>query len=211
MVTMGQCILIDDQGEHVMRPGDCAAFPANDGNGHQFVNRTDKVAKFLVIGTKAPQEVATYSDVDLRVERAFAIFEAREPFARAFGGVGQRLRARFGGGGGGGERFKFGFSLCALSDRGGFSIQRLFQRGLGLVAIAGAERCGLLREARERGLRVLLQGLKTFGFFAIALRILIAAFDDALRLGEIALQANAHAFEAAEHGGGDHFLFAQGG
>lgn len=68
MVTMGECILIDDQGEHVMRPGDCAAFPANDGNGHQFVNRTDKVAKFLVIGTKAPQEVATYSDVDLRVE-----------------------------------------------------------------------------------------------------------------------------------------------
>ena len=68
MVTEGECILIDDQGEHVMRPGDCAAFPANDGNGHQFVNRTDKVATFLVVGTKAANEVATYSDVDLRVE-----------------------------------------------------------------------------------------------------------------------------------------------
>ncbi len=68
MVTMGECTLIDDQGEHVMRAGDCAAFPANDGNGHHFVNRTDKVAKFLVIGTRAANEVATYSDVDLRVE-----------------------------------------------------------------------------------------------------------------------------------------------
>jgi uncharacterized cupin superfamily protein len=68
MVTEGECTLIDDQGEHVMRPGDCAAFPANDGNGHHFVNRTDRVAKFLVVGTKAPREVATYSDVDLRVE-----------------------------------------------------------------------------------------------------------------------------------------------
>jgi uncharacterized cupin superfamily protein len=26
------------------------------------------VAKFLVIGTKAPREVATYSDIDLKVE-----------------------------------------------------------------------------------------------------------------------------------------------
>ena len=68
MVTEGECTLIDDQGEHIMRPGDCAAFPANNGNGHHFVNRTENVAKFLVIGTKAPREVATYSDVDLRVE-----------------------------------------------------------------------------------------------------------------------------------------------
>ncbi|WP_284162683.1 cupin domain-containing protein [Frigidibacter sp. SD6-1] len=68
MVTEGECTLIDNTGEHTMRPGDCAAFPAGDDNGHHFVNRTDKVAKFLVIGTKAPREVATYSDIDLRVE-----------------------------------------------------------------------------------------------------------------------------------------------
>jgi uncharacterized cupin superfamily protein len=68
MVTEGECTLIDDMGEHIMRPGDCAAFPANDGNGHHLVNRTDRIAKFLVVGTKAPREVGTYSDVDLRVE-----------------------------------------------------------------------------------------------------------------------------------------------
>ncbi|MCB2127443.1 MAG: transcriptional regulator, partial [Rhodobacteraceae bacterium] len=49
-------------------PGDCAAFPAGDTNGHHFLNRTDRVAKFLVVGTRAKHEVATYSDVDLMVE-----------------------------------------------------------------------------------------------------------------------------------------------
>ncbi len=68
MVLEGSCTLIDDNGEHAMAPGDCAAFPAGDGNGHHFVNRTDQPARFLVVGTKAPKEVATYADVDLRVE-----------------------------------------------------------------------------------------------------------------------------------------------
>ncbi|PZR00645.1 MAG: transcriptional regulator [Cereibacter sphaeroides] len=63
-VTEGECVMVIDSGEHVMRRGDCAAFPANDGDGHHFINRTDKVARFLVIGSKAPKEVATYSDVD---------------------------------------------------------------------------------------------------------------------------------------------------
>lgn len=67
MVTEGECTLIDDTGEHLMRSGDCAAFPADDGNGHHFVNRSDRPAQFLVIGTKAPREVATYSDHDLMV------------------------------------------------------------------------------------------------------------------------------------------------
>ena len=68
MVTEGECILVQDAGETVMRPGDCAAFPAGSTDGHHFINRTDTVAKFLVVGFKAPREVATYSDVDLRVE-----------------------------------------------------------------------------------------------------------------------------------------------
>ena len=70
MVTEGECTLIDDAGEHALRTGDCAAFPANDGNGHHLVNRTGSVARFLVVGSKAKREVATYSDVDLKVEIA---------------------------------------------------------------------------------------------------------------------------------------------
>ena len=67
MVTEGECIMVTDAGEEVMRPGDCAAFPAGVADGHHFINRSDTPARFLVVGTKAPREVATYSDVDLMV------------------------------------------------------------------------------------------------------------------------------------------------
>ena len=70
MVTQGRCTLIDDDGPHKMGVGDCAAFPAGDANGHHFINETREEARFLVVGTKAPHEIATYSDIDLKVELA---------------------------------------------------------------------------------------------------------------------------------------------
>ena len=68
MVTEGECILVQDAGETLMKAGGCAAFPAGSADGHHFINRSDRVARFLVVGSKAPREVATYSDVDLMVE-----------------------------------------------------------------------------------------------------------------------------------------------
>jgi uncharacterized cupin superfamily protein len=67
MMIAGELVLIEDEGETLMRPGDCAAFPSGTGNGHHFVNRSGTVASFLVVGTKAKHEVATYADVDLVV------------------------------------------------------------------------------------------------------------------------------------------------
>jgi uncharacterized cupin superfamily protein len=66
-VTEGECTLIQDAGETVMRAGDCAAFPAGHPDGHHFRNHTGRVARFLVVGTKAPQETAVYSDIDMMV------------------------------------------------------------------------------------------------------------------------------------------------
>ncbi|MDJ0827235.1 MAG: cupin domain-containing protein [Rhodobacter sp.] len=68
LVTEGEVVLVEDQGETVMRPGDCAAFPAGVANGHHFVNRSDIEARFLVIGTRTDHEIGHYSDVDMRVE-----------------------------------------------------------------------------------------------------------------------------------------------
>lgn len=65
MVTQGECVLVQDAGETLMGVGDCVAFPANVPDGHQFINRSGAVAQFLVVGSKAKREVATYSDVDL--------------------------------------------------------------------------------------------------------------------------------------------------
>lgn len=68
MILQGECTLIQDEGEYILRPGDCAAFPAGDTNGHCFVNTTDREARFLVVGSKMNPEKCTYSDVDLMLE-----------------------------------------------------------------------------------------------------------------------------------------------
>ena len=81
MVTLGECTLVQDEGETVMRPGDCAAFPAGDPNGHHFINKTEAEARFLVIGSRMNPERATYSDVDLEVE----LKDGKASFARKDG------------------------------------------------------------------------------------------------------------------------------
>lgn len=67
MVTLGEVVLEQDAGETRMQAGEFAAFPAGDPDGHRFINRSDSEARFLVVGTKSPYEVATYSDVDMMV------------------------------------------------------------------------------------------------------------------------------------------------
>jgi uncharacterized cupin superfamily protein len=68
MVTQGEVVMVTDDGESVMRAGDCAAFPAAVENGHHFTNKSGAEARFLVIGTRAARETVYYSDVDMKVE-----------------------------------------------------------------------------------------------------------------------------------------------
>jgi len=74
MVVEGELVLAQDEGEYPMRPGDCAGWPAGDTNGHCFFNRTDRPARFLVVGGKSRNEVVTYSDEDFRI-----VMEDRKP------------------------------------------------------------------------------------------------------------------------------------
>ncbi len=67
IVTEGEATLIDDHGETLMRPGDIAAFPAGDTNGHHLVNKSDADVVFFVVGTHTDTEVGYYSDEDMMV------------------------------------------------------------------------------------------------------------------------------------------------
>lgn len=66
-VVEGEVILIDDDGEHLLRAGDCAGFRSGDPNGHHLVNRSDRDAKVLEVGTRLPDgsEFVDYPDVDM--------------------------------------------------------------------------------------------------------------------------------------------------
>lgn len=65
-VLEGELVLITDEGEQIVRAGQACAFKAGVPNGHHFVNRSDRDAVYLEVGTRDPQEIAEYPDVDLR-------------------------------------------------------------------------------------------------------------------------------------------------
>ena len=68
-VLEGELVLIEDGRETVLKPGDCAGFKAGVANGHHLVNKSQRDALYLEIGTRAAAERGHYPDVDLVFER----------------------------------------------------------------------------------------------------------------------------------------------
>jgi uncharacterized cupin superfamily protein len=68
-ILEGELVLVEDEGETMLRTGDAAGFKAGVANGHHLVNRTQRDAIYLEIGTRAPTERAHYPDVDLEFIR----------------------------------------------------------------------------------------------------------------------------------------------
>jgi uncharacterized cupin superfamily protein len=64
-VLEGEPTLITDEGEQILNAGDCAGFPAGAPNGHRFVNRTERVARFVEIGSRDDRDEVNYPDDDL--------------------------------------------------------------------------------------------------------------------------------------------------
>ncbi len=64
-VIEGELTLIEEQGETVLRAGECAAFPKGSGDGHHMMNKSDNVALYLEIGSRHPDDLATCSDIDM--------------------------------------------------------------------------------------------------------------------------------------------------
>ena len=69
-VLEGEVVLIEDQGETILRAGDCAAFPKNSGNGHHMINRSSATAVYLEVGSRAPEDMTTCSDIDMKSANA---------------------------------------------------------------------------------------------------------------------------------------------
>lgn len=65
-VLEGEVTLVEDGGDTVLRAGDCAGFKAGVANGHHLVNRSDRDAVVLEIGSsKDATDVCQYPDSDL--------------------------------------------------------------------------------------------------------------------------------------------------
>jgi uncharacterized cupin superfamily protein len=66
-VLEGEVVLVTNGGEQTLRAGMCAGYPAGSKDGHHFINRSSKPAKYLEMGTNVPGDTAFYPDDDLRL------------------------------------------------------------------------------------------------------------------------------------------------
>ncbi len=65
----GEVVLCEDDGETVLKPGDAVGWKAGVPNGHCLINRSDRDAVFVEVGTRKPSEKVTYPDIDMLFER----------------------------------------------------------------------------------------------------------------------------------------------
>jgi uncharacterized cupin superfamily protein len=64
VMIAGEAVLIEDDGETLLKPGDCAAFPKGINNGHHLINRSQSDCVFLAIGGGV-RTGGGYSDIDM--------------------------------------------------------------------------------------------------------------------------------------------------
>ena len=65
VVLEGEVVLVTDEGETVLRAGDCAAFKAGDRNGHCAQNRSAAPARLLACSNRSPDDHGEYPGLDL--------------------------------------------------------------------------------------------------------------------------------------------------
>lgn len=69
-IVSGHPTLVTDAGRTKMAPGQCAGFPAGDGDGHCLINETDADVVYLEIGDRTPGDSVVYPDEDLAAKSA---------------------------------------------------------------------------------------------------------------------------------------------
>jgi uncharacterized cupin superfamily protein len=77
-VLEGELKLVEDQGESLLRAGDCAAFPKSSGIGHHLKNESASVAIYLEVGSRNRDDMTTCSDVDLKSSNADGRFTHKD-------------------------------------------------------------------------------------------------------------------------------------
>jgi uncharacterized cupin superfamily protein len=63
IVISGELVLVTDDGEEVLGPGDCVGFKAGEPNAHHLQNRSDEVAVYYDIGGRDPWDVSVFPDM----------------------------------------------------------------------------------------------------------------------------------------------------
>jgi uncharacterized cupin superfamily protein len=66
LMLEGEVVLVEDDGETILRPGDCAGWKAGVQNGHCLQNRSGADAVYLEVGSRKPDaDECDYPDIDM--------------------------------------------------------------------------------------------------------------------------------------------------
>ena len=68
IMLSGEAVLVEDDGETVLRAGEVAAWAAGVTNGHHMINRTSEDCVFIAIGAGNQNGSGAYSDIDMKFE-----------------------------------------------------------------------------------------------------------------------------------------------
>lgn len=77
VMLAGEAMLVEEEGEALMRPGDIAAFPKGVANGHHLVNRSDAPCVFVAVGRAAATD-CHYPDIDMHLDAAKGVFTRKD-------------------------------------------------------------------------------------------------------------------------------------
>jgi uncharacterized cupin superfamily protein len=64
IMLTGRAILVEDDGETELKPGDIAVWPKGVRNGHHLINRSGEPCSFVCVSAGS-EEGGSYSDIDM--------------------------------------------------------------------------------------------------------------------------------------------------
>lgn len=65
IMLSGEAVLVEDNGETILRAGDIAAWAAGVPNGHHLINRSDQDCVFVAVGAGDHGSGGAYADIDM--------------------------------------------------------------------------------------------------------------------------------------------------
>ena len=75
----GEVVLATNEGEQTLTAGMCAGYPAGRQDGHHFINRSTRPAKYLEVGNRIEGDNAFYPDDDLMIlERGKGVYAHKD-------------------------------------------------------------------------------------------------------------------------------------
>jgi uncharacterized cupin superfamily protein len=78
-VLAGEVVLVEDDGEQVLKAGDCAAWKAGSPNGHCLQNHSGADAVYLELGSRRVEvDACDYPDIDMVARPAEPFYRHRD-------------------------------------------------------------------------------------------------------------------------------------